>query len=189
MGYQTLKSEGVADEEIQYRYSLDIRYAGQYYEVNVPLEEDKFQNKNSLKLRRNSTKCMTNYLDIAPLEYLVEVINFNISAIGVTRKPTMKDSLYNGESSEHALKGYRMAGLGEKGKHIEIPVYDGDQISHGNRIKGPAIVEQVVTTIIVPYGFDVICDKINNFVLYNRKLDEKDVNVFIDTQGGAIVNG
>ena len=189
LGYQTLKSEGVADGEIQYRYSLEMRYAGQYYEVNVPLEAEQALQEKLPEIEEKFHQIHDQLFGYSTPGVPVEVINFNISAIGVTPKPTMNDSLYNGESTEHALKGHRIAGLGEKGKRVEVPVYDGDQLSHGNRIKGPAIIEQVVTTILVPYGFDMICDKINNFVLYNCKLEEEAIRSFIDTQGGAIVNG
>ena len=49
-----------------------------------------------------------------------------------------------------------------------VPVYDGDALRHGNRIAGPAIVEQVNTTVLVPGGYDLDCDAYGSFVMTRR---------------------
>ena len=59
---------------------------------------------------------------------------------------------------------------GEKGKLVDTPVYDGDALVHGNRIIGPAIIEQKVTTIIVSDCFNVIVDKNDNYIMHSKEI-------------------
>jgi N-methylhydantoinase A len=116
----------------------------------------------------------------------VEIINFNLSAIGMTQKPKMKQTDFLSASPKHAFKGSRPMSHGEKGNLIDTPVYDGDILVHGNQIIGPAIIEQKVTTIIVSDSFDVICDKNDNYIMYSKKLEEGLVNHFIEEKRGVI---
>jgi N-methylhydantoinase A/oxoprolinase/acetone carboxylase beta subunit len=46
-----------------------------------------------------------------------------------------------------------------------VPVYDGDRLVHGNRLAGPAIVESVNTTIVVPRGWSARYDGLGNCLL------------------------
>jgi len=52
-----------------------------------------------------------------------------------------------------------------------VPVYDGLLLGYGNRLQGPAIVEEPTTTIIVAPENDLTCDRFNNYVLYPKGTD------------------
>jgi N-methylhydantoinase A/oxoprolinase/acetone carboxylase beta subunit len=49
------------------------------------------------------------------------------------------------------------------GKHRATPVFDGDQLATGNRVKGPAIVETADTTVVVHPGTRLRVDPLGNF--------------------------
>ncbi|MFJ7678480.1 hypothetical protein ACIQXQ_10600 [Peribacillus sp. NPDC097198] len=117
----------------------------------------------------------------------VDVINFNLSAIGVTKKPNMQQTEYKGTSSEHAIKGYRPVSHGQKGTLVETPVYDGDILVHGNQVIGPAIIEQKVTTIVVLSGYNVLLDKNDNYIMYRKEMDEKLLQPFIEEKRGVAI--
>ncbi len=38
----------------------------------------------------------------------------------------------------------------ETGGFVSTPIYDGEQLNAGNRVEGPAIIEQRTTTVVVP---------------------------------------
>ena len=184
-GMDTLSSEGVHKNNIEFQYSLDMKYAGQYYEVSVQFTakekhlltrefiEDRFHELHDQLFGYNSP------------EMPVMIVNFNVSAIGLTLKPNIRQTEYAGESPKHALKGKRLVYRGEKEKFISIPVYDGDLLVHGNQVSGPAIIEQEVTTIIVQDSFNVICDKNDNAIIYNNELGEGYVERFIEANRGV----
>jgi N-methylhydantoinase A len=54
-----------------------------------------------------------------------------------------------------------------------VPVFDGDLLKYGNKIEGPAIIEQVNTTTFVSPEFSVLCDAYGSFTMY-IKLREKE---------------
>jgi N-methylhydantoinase A len=116
----------------------------------------------------------------------VEIVNFNLSALGITQKPNMKDTEYIGSSPEYAYKGSRPMSHGNEGELVDTPVYDGDALVHGNQIIGPAIIEQKVTTVIVSDCFNVICDKNDNYIMYSKEMDNEEIQNFIDVKRGVI---
>ena len=161
----TLKGEGIVPGAQRLRYSLDLRYVGQYHEVNVDVSprllkdfdwnamRDAFHGRHDAlygyALRDEGTP--------------VELLNLRLSAIGVTRKPALKREPRRSASCAHALKGRRSIHVGER--FAKVPVYDGDRLGHGNRLAGPAIIESVNTTIVVPRGYSAEYDALGNCVL------------------------
>ncbi len=49
---------------------------------------------------------------------------------------------------------------------MKTPVYDGLKLHNGHQVKGPAIVQQPTTTIIVPPDYDLKCDEFDNYLMY-----------------------
>ena len=47
----------------------------------------------------------------------------------------------------------------------ETPIYDGDRISKGLAVKGPAVVEQATTTIVIFPGQSLESNEFGDFVL------------------------
>ncbi len=49
-----------------------------------------------------------------------------------------------------------------------MPVFDGHVLRPGNRVPGPAVVEQRNTTLFVDAAFDMVVDPVGSFVVYRR---------------------
>jgi N-methylhydantoinase A len=58
-----------------------------------------------------------------------------------------------GGSVKKALKGQRSAIFAASGKATKTPVYDGAKLGAGDRVAGPAIIEEVTTTIVIEPGW------------------------------------
>ena len=54
-----------------------------------------------------------------------------------------------------------------------MPVFDGDRLKYGNKIEGPAIIEQVNTTTFVSPEFSVLCDAYGSFTLYLKSREKE----------------
>ncbi|WP_407407062.1 hydantoinase/oxoprolinase family protein [Peribacillus sp.] len=186
-GYQTLKKDKVKEDEMQYQYSVDMMYYGQYYEVTVPFTAEEMDGLTIDVIENKFHTLHEQLYGYSTPEMQVDVINFNLSAIGVTKKPNMQQTEYKGTSSEHAIKGYRPVSHGQKGTLVETPVYDGDILVHGNQVIGPAIIEQKVTTIVVLSGYNVLLDKNDNYIMYRKEMDEKLLQPFIEEKRGVAI--
>jgi len=49
-----------------------------------------------------------------------------------------------------------------------VPVYDGHRLRFGNRITGPAMIEQETTAIFVSAAYDCVIDALGSFALYRK---------------------
>jgi N-methylhydantoinase A len=101
----------------------------------------------------------------------IELINVRVRAIGVTEKPAHVEEAREGEDPSEALKGERRIYLPEEGAFEMAPVYDGHRTRHGHRIVGPALVEQVNTTLFLSRDFDCVCDRYGSFAVYQKGME------------------
>ncbi|HEY4636176.1 MAG TPA: hydantoinase/oxoprolinase family protein, partial [Rhodospirillales bacterium] len=79
-----------------------------------------------------------------------------------TRKPALRREPRRAPGCASALKGRRAAYLSERRGFRRIPVFDGDRLGHGNRLRGPAIIECANTSILVPPGWRAEYDASGN---------------------------
>ena len=71
----------------------------------------------------------------------------------------------SGKNPLGALKRKRRVYFKELGGFIETSCYDGDKLRHGNVIKGPAIIEEKKTTVVVPPRSKVTVDAYENYLV------------------------
>lgn len=186
-GIDTLTSEGVEEANIKYQYTFEMMYAGQYYQVGVDFNSDEIDELTHELMENKFHQLHDQLFGYHTPEMPVEIVNINVAAIGETLKPQMQEKPYQGEDVDRIKKGMRKAALGVNQELIDVPVYDGDLMGHGNHVYGPAIIEQVVTTIIVPESFNCIVDKNDNYIMYRKAMDQQEVNKFINKQKEAKV--
>jgi N-methylhydantoinase A len=163
-GREILRGEKVPEERIEVAVEGELRYVRQYHEVSLPLLpiedlEERFHAEHNrlygYHLKEEGT----------PLE----LINLRARAIGITDKPGMRDEELCGPDPGHAVKSEREVWIPERGGFSRITIYDGHLLHSGNRIAGPAIVEQRNTTLFVSAAFDVVVDRMGSFIVYDRE--------------------
>ena len=165
-GLDTLISEGIAQEKIEIEYVLDLRYVGQYSEISVPFQLTQGQNIDQDLLDKIIDSFHKNH-DILYGYALpganVQIVNLRVSSKGITEKPKIEKMAYHGEDASGALKGKRKAFF--DGDFVDAFVYDLNELKNGNKLQGPALLEEATTTILVPPAWDVRCDEFGNFDL------------------------
>ena len=95
-----------------------------------------------------------------------------MQALGSVDKPRHPEEAWCDEDPSTALKGRRDAYVPEDGAFRSVPVYDGHRLRYGQRIAGPAIVEEVTTAIVLTGAWDAIVDRYGSFVLYRKGRDD-----------------
>jgi N-methylhydantoinase A len=98
----------------------------------------------------------------------IELINVRVRAIGVTEKPAYAEDAWAGEDPSAALKGERAVFVPEERATRPVPVFDGHRTRFGHRIAGPAIIEQVNTTLLLTAAFDCVSDRYGSFAVYRK---------------------
>lgn len=82
----------------------------------------------------------------------VEVVKLNESTIvGLVDKPNNM-TIGKGTGAHNALKGTREMVFDADGSTTETPVYDGGKLGAHDVIHGPAVIEEITTTIVIEPG-------------------------------------
>ena len=170
-GRATLVAEGIPQEKIEIHASFDVRYIGQFHEVEVPVPRSLTSTDVESVASHFHELHETLYgyaMPGAPLE----MINLRVKAVGVTAKPQFSKNALGPEDPDVAWKGERRAYF--SGEEYDVSVYEGEKFECGMTVSGPALIEQANTTLLVPPGYRLVCDAYRNYVMHlaARGLDE-----------------
>jgi len=83
----------------------------------------------------------------------------HLTAVGITDKPQIPT--FSRSSSRPIIKGRRKAYFG--GRFVVTPIYDGPSMRAGHRVKGPAIIEEPFTTIVLQPMQEATLDRHGNY--------------------------
>ena len=98
----------------------------------------------------------------------IEVVNIESTLYGAVDKPKQA-KIGKGASPDKAMKGHRKAIFDASGKAGKTPVYDGGMLGAGATIKGPAVIEEETTTIVVIPGWSAKLDASGSYVITRKK--------------------
>jgi N-methylhydantoinase A len=158
-----MASEGIAADRQRFEFSLDVRHKGQINEVEVLLPYGRVPSSYEVSLRRlfveRYEKLYGKGSALAGAQ--LEIVVCRLRAKALTPQPKLKRSGKKTSSiPKAALRKPRPIQWSSLRK---TPVYDGEQLAVGNRIKGPAIVETSDTTVVVHPGRTLAVDTLGNF--------------------------
>jgi N-methylhydantoinase A len=174
-GDKLLLSEGISRDRINYQISVDLRYVKQYHEVNLKITAEELQ-QGTLDLVAAGFHHQHNKLYGYSLENedtAIELINLRLICIGKTQKPAFRQENYDGADPSGAVKYCRKIFLPLQKHTKEVDVYDGLRLKFGNKISGPAMIEQVNTTTFVTPEYGLMVDKYGSYTMYLKGMEEE----------------
>ena len=167
MALATFREEQVDRADVNLDFSADLRYVGQFNEVEAPgFSQGKADAHAWEQLISRFHQLHDERYGYSLPDAEVELINMRLSATGATNKPKTQKHALGSPVADHARKGERPAWFDNR--MVTVPVYDGLALRPGNRLSGPAIVEQPTTTIVLPAGAELNCDNWGNYELRIR---------------------
>ncbi|OGP63025.1 MAG: hydantoinase, partial [Deltaproteobacteria bacterium RBG_13_47_9] len=138
-----------ATEEIQFERSLDMRFVGQGAETNVPVYEREFTKINKEDVRRSFDEVYKKLYGRTYPDSEVELIHFKVRASLPERLLKLPALGKKGRSFDLAIKGQRRAYSPMVRDFIPYTVYDRYQLFPTATFRGPAIIEERESTLIV----------------------------------------
>ena len=157
--------EHIAPEARQLRRSVDMRYAGQNYELAIPLPPGDFTPATLAALAEGFAAAHHRMYGFVAEEEPVQLVTFRIEATGTVRKAVLRPRPLAGPDASAAIAGERSLWLPETGGTATVPVYDRERLLPGNLLTGPAIVEQMDSTTVVLPGMTAKVDAYDNLIL------------------------
>ncbi|MBW2027625.1 MAG: hydantoinase/oxoprolinase family protein [Deltaproteobacteria bacterium] len=165
-GRARLKTEGVKDEDVRVTWSADLRYEGQSWELNTPVERSTPFNEESVgTLIENFHALHRQVYSYSEPKAQVEIINLRVRAVGENPGLTLSKSPTNPTPLKDAMKEKRPVYFHGKG-WTETPVYERNLLGCGTRIPGPCVVEERISTTLIPDGSEGSVDEHENIVIW-----------------------
>jgi N-methylhydantoinase A len=143
--------EGILPAARHLRRAVDMRYAGQNYEL--PVEWPAMAPGPALiaELVARFERAHERMYGYIAAEEPVQAVTFRIEATGIVAHPEMPAHPPASTDVASAAIGTRDVWLPEAAGLVACAVYDRDRLEPGHRIAGPAIVEQMdATTLVLP---------------------------------------
>lgn len=156
-----LTEEGVGEDDILHIRSLDIRYIGQSYELEVNLEGRTLSaNTMTEALQAFHAKHESAYGFSRPSES-VQIVNLRVKSIGVTSKPSLQTYPEEKSNATSALRERRDVYFSSD--HLQdCPVYDRPLLHPGTIVAGPAIIEDYdSTTLLLEKDHCIVDNRLN----------------------------
>ena len=161
-----LSRTGVAIEQTDIQFFTEARYAYQVWELNVPLRGNRIEDKEALEqLVEDFNGVHQKVFGICEPGELIEFVNWGAQAIARMPDLKIKEQPYGGEDPAGAFTAKRQAYFRELGGMVITPVYRGERLLNGACIKGPAIIEEPTTTIVVFPGSRARVSQWGNYLI------------------------
>ncbi|MBR0644225.1 hydantoinase/oxoprolinase family protein [Plastoroseomonas hellenica] len=157
--------EGIPDADRRLTRTADMRYAGQNYELPVPLPEGPVTEATVATLAEGFAEAHRQRYGFIAEEEPVQIVTLRLEATGLVRKAELRSYPDAGPDASAAIMGEREVWFPEAGAFVQTPIYSRDALQPGNRFAGPAIVEQMDTTTVVPPGMTARVDPWLNLIL------------------------
>ena len=151
-----LRAEGILSDLIQYQISLDLRYVGQSYELNVP-----FKTEFDILFHQAHKKRFGH----SRPDFPIEIVHLRLRAVGRSEKPTI------GSDQHLATRHYQSTGQPFTqepvffGQSLITNFYHRRDLLANMQIMTPAIIFELSATTTVPPNFMGHVDSWGNLIL------------------------
>jgi N-methylhydantoinase A len=157
--------EGIAAENRMLTRTADMRYKGQNYELAVALPEGPVTQATLEALAAGFADLHRQRYGFIAEGEPVQIVTLRLEATGLVQKATLTRHPDAGPDASAARTGERPVWFPEAQDFVATPIYSRDELKPGNRFAGPAIVEQMDTTTVVPPGMTARVDPYLNLIL------------------------
>jgi len=169
--FNAMKQEGISELQdsvpgmggIRASYSADMRYVGQEHAVTVELPADLFSTRDRAGLKAAFDAAHLQHYGYSSQTQPAEIVSVRCAVIGILPKPEIVPIRKGGERPD-AEPAWRKVYFDRYG-YVDTPVYARTDLTAGNKIEGPALIEEYATTTVVTPGDQLEVDQLGNLMI------------------------
>jgi N-methylhydantoinase A len=150
---ERLAAEDVPEEQMSMQRLVDTRYLGQWRSLTIPVSAPVDLEDAVARFHAEHERAYNYRRDGAP----VEIYRLSVRAIGVTPKPQLRR--YEPNGAGFSPLGERDVHFAAAGGAVRTPVYARHDLPAGASLDGPAVIEQLDSTTLVPPGWRADVDE------------------------------
>tara|TARA_B100000809_G_scaffold256423_1_gene296382 strand:- start:537 stop:2624 length:2088 start_codon:yes stop_codon:yes gene_type:complete len=167
-GIEHLNKDGFEEKKINTYRSLEMRYVGQIHECTVNIDFFEITEETLENIKEAFHNRHEELYTYSEKDSPVELVNIESTIYGRIDRPNYSELENKGQIND-ALKISRNLIFSEKGNSLKTPVYDGNKLSPGNLIDGPAVVEEDTTTLVIESGWFLELHKSGTYIIKRKK--------------------
>ena len=173
-GAEALKNADVPEQYRKYHRWVEVRYRRQVHNLRVTANyvDDAGLDKITLDFTNEYERLFGSGSGLKDAG--IELVNFGVDAVGQDDKPQWEKGYADKAASPYC---FRQAFCFQQHAMVSTPVYDGQKISVGSLIEGPAIIEHPGTTIVLHIGQTMKIDNFRHTHINTGISNEGDKNV------------
>jgi N-methylhydantoinase A len=157
-----LRDDGFTAERIRIERALDMRYAGQGYEITMDCGAALSDGGLGALRKKFDERHRSMFGHSAP-EEPVEIVSYRVRGIGLVPPVEMPAFERTGSTLADARREVRRVRM--DGETIECPVYQRERLDVGLTLTGPAILDQFDCTTVIYAGQVARVDKWKNLIV------------------------
>ena len=160
-----LDREGVPPARRRIERWLDLRYVGQNFELLVPVPEETWTTGDCAALRRRFLEAHEQVYGFATEDEPIQAVNARRVARGLAEPPRLPRAPRGGGDARAAASGRRDVYVDDERRVVSCPIYDRPRLLAGQRLTGPAVIEQFDATTFVLPGQTALVDDLGFLVI------------------------
>jgi N-methylhydantoinase A len=160
-----LHRDGFAESEIRIDRALDMRYAGQGYEITISCTPQEAAALVALR-KTFDAEHKSQFGHMAPDEP-VEVVSYRVRGVGLVPAVSMPQFAPQGLKLADALRETRPMRF--EGKTVSCPVYQREKLDVGLTLRGPAVLDQFDCTTVMYADQTAYVDEWKNLIITLEK--------------------
>ncbi len=164
-GSELLAADGFAADRISLARKVEMRYQGQIHECQVDVPPGPVTADTLAQLLRDFHARHEQLYTYSEPHNVVELVNLEVMASGAVDKPALPQLAAGSGDPAAALDSWRAMLFDDAGLRVDTPVYDGARLLAGDRIAGPAVIEEPTTTIVVRPGWNALLHGSGTYLL------------------------
>lgn len=156
-GSQLLDKEGVEKEKRSFTYLIECRYERQNYEIAIDVAADFTEEALEAMIEKFHEEHNRSY-GYFNKNMRIQMVNYRISAIGEIIKPHLKEEAIEEHAAVPSPIEVRNVLFDRESEYMPVCVYQRTDIKPGCTIMGPAIIEQMDSTSVIPPDWKAYTD-------------------------------
>jgi N-methylhydantoinase A len=153
VGKAALDEAGVDADARSYPLFMDLRYVGQEFHIQVPVNESEIKNQDGESIRKRFNEIHDRNFGHSAEEEPIELVNLRLAARGARQKITFPEIA--GDAAGAQI-GTRSVYVDSPDKPVDCPVYRREKIAPGVKIAGPAVIEEYASTTVLFTGDEAV---------------------------------
>jgi len=157
---RVLDAEGFSRDKMRFQHTLDMRYLGQAYELNIPVSPLGSTGRDVIRAFHRAHEMRYGYHHE---NKQIEIVNIRSRATGITDKPPRQKIA--SRSRTQPLSPDQIMELSFYGRTRKTTLHRRDNLRAGDIFSGPAIVAEYSATTLIPPGWGARIDAYGQLLL------------------------